>query len=73
MLRVACDAHDMMLAAQKVIDQHGIVIVDRFGCLKSNPATVTVRDSRSAFLRALRDLHLDVEPIKSAIGRPHGS
>ena len=72
-LRTACEAHDMMLAAQKLVDKHGVCIPDRFGVLKSNPATVVVRDSRAAFLRALRDLNLDLEPLHPDPGRPRGS
>lgn len=60
-----------MIEANALIKQHGIVIADRFGQLRPNPACTVERDSRSAMLSSLRALNLDLEPL-AGIGRPPG-
>jgi P27 family predicted phage terminase small subunit len=72
-LAAACEAFDRMREAQRIIAAEGICITDRFGQKKQHPATLVERDSRAAYLRALKDLHLDVEPLNDGPGRPAGS
>jgi P27 family predicted phage terminase small subunit len=72
-LTTALEAFDRMKAAQEVIEEHGAVVADRFGQLRCNPATLVERDSRSAMLNALKQLHFDVEPLHETPGRPAGS
>ena len=62
LLRTACEALDEMRRAQAILDRDGPVIEDRFGQQRQHPATLVVRDSRNALLKALRQLNLDVEP-----------
>lgn len=64
------EAYDRMRAAQKLIEEHGLVAPDRFGQLKANPAVLIERDSRAAMLQALKALHLDLEPLNDGPGRP---
>ncbi len=64
-------ALDRLRGAQGILQAEGVVIEDRFGQKKTHPAVLVERDSRSQFLTALRNLNLDLEPLK-AIGRPGG-
>jgi phage terminase small subunit len=68
-LQTALEAFDAMREAQAVVAEHGPCFKDRYGQLRVNPATVIVRDSRAQFLRALKDLNFDLEPLKPG-GRP---
>jgi P27 family predicted phage terminase small subunit len=72
-LSLALEAFDRMREAQKCIKKHGIVIEDRWGQLKANPAVLIERDSRAALLSAFRSLELGLEPIRDKIGRPPGT
>jgi hypothetical protein len=41
---------------KEAIDRDGVVVPDRFGALRTHPAHAVERDSRAAFLQALRQL-----------------
>jgi phage terminase small subunit len=69
----ACESLDAMRAAEALVREHGVCVVDRWGQLKTNPATLAARDARAGFLRALAGLRLDIEPLRDAPGRPPGS
>ena len=69
---IAMEALDRMREAQMLIKERGICTQDRFGQLRSNPATIVERDARSAMLAALRALHLDLEPIRDRAARLPG-
>ncbi len=71
-LEAACTALDRMNAARKEIQDRGILVEDRFGVPKANPAVAVERDARTAFLRAVRNLDLDIEPPKDALPRLAG-
>jgi hypothetical protein len=66
-LAVALEAFDRMRGAQRTIRREGLVVKG-----KAHPATVIERDARLAMLRALRQLNLDVEPLRDKAGRPPG-
>jgi P27 family predicted phage terminase small subunit len=71
LLESALRCFDRMNEAAKLIAEHGVAIKDRYGQLKSNPATTVERDSRAAMLSAFKQLNLDVlPPMKN--GRPPG-
>jgi P27 family predicted phage terminase small subunit len=72
LLEVALTAFDRMRQAQRAIAEHGVTVVDRWGQIKTNPATTIERDSRAGMLQAFRDLRLDVEPLRDGPGRPPG-
>lgn len=59
-LEAACDARDRMDQARTAIETDGAYISGRFG-MKAHPALAVERDSRTAMLRALRELGLDLE------------
>ena len=60
-----------MRQAQRDISENGLKVVDRFGQDKTNPAVVIERDCINAMMRILKQLNLDLEPLK-AVGRPPG-
>jgi phage terminase small subunit len=72
LLTAAAEALDRMRAAQAAIATHGEMVLDRYQQLKTNPACVLERDSRVGFLAALRQLNLDIEPLRDGPGRPPG-
>ena len=59
-LLVALEAFDRMREAQAAIRRDGAYVDGRWG-LRAHPALATERDSRTAFLRAQRELGLDLE------------
>lgn len=58
-LEIALQAWDRMHEARKVLDAEGPTYVDRFGAPRSRPEIAHERDSRTAFIRAWRELGLD--------------
>ena len=71
-LLALCEAFDRMKSAQKIIANEGARVTDRFGQVKSHPLCSVERDARSAVYAGLKNLNLDLEPLKN-IGRPGGS
>lgn len=59
-LTVALEAYDRMREAQEAVRRDGAYIEGRFG-MKAHPGLSIERDSRTAFLRAQRELGLDLE------------
>jgi P27 family predicted phage terminase small subunit len=59
-LMAALESWDRMREAQAAIRKDGAYTEGRFG-LKAHPALAIERDSRTAFLRAQRELGLDLE------------
>lgn len=59
-LMVALEALDRMREAQAAVTRDGAYVEGRFG-MKSHPGLAVERDSRIAFLRAQRELGLDLE------------
>jgi len=72
-LRAGLEAFDRMRGAQRAIAKDGLTVRDRWGQVKVHPCTTVERDSRAQFLAALRQLNLDLEPLRDRIGRPGGS
>ena len=72
LLETALTALDRMREAQRQLEQDGSVLTDRFGQKKAHPATVLERDSRAGLISALRQLNLDIEPLRDRPGRPAG-
>ena len=57
----ACEAWDRGVQAREVIDREGLTYEDRFGAPRARPEIAVERDARIAFLRAIRELDLDVD------------
>jgi P27 family predicted phage terminase small subunit len=73
LLTTACEALDRMRAAQAAIKRHGETVLDRYGCVKLNPACGLEKDSRNGMVLALKCLNLDLEPVRDRVGRPDRS
>ncbi len=71
-LQTACEAFDRMREAQKNIQRDGMTVMDRWGQIKAHPLCSVERDSRAQFLSALKQLNLDLEPLRDGPGRPGG-
>ena len=71
LLGVAMEAFDRLRQAQEILAKEGLIEKDRFGQKRPHPAGVIERDARTAFLRALKQLNLDVE-LPGPVGRPPG-
>jgi P27 family predicted phage terminase small subunit len=71
-LTAALEAFDRAAAAKALPDADGPVVEDRWGQKKAHPAASIERDSRAAFLAAVKQLNLDIEPLRDGVGRPPG-
>ncbi len=66
-LQTALESFDRMRGAQALIKKHGLTVKGR-----AHPAVQIERDARLAMLKALRQLNLDLEPLRDGPGRPPG-
>jgi P27 family predicted phage terminase small subunit len=71
-LQNALESFDEMRAAQAILRREGLIIRDRFGQQRQNPATLVERDARMAMARYFRALNLDIEPLNERPGRKPG-
>ena len=71
LLRAAAEAADRVASCRRQLDEQGEVIVIK-GIPRAHPAAAIERDSRAALIRALKELHLDLEPLRDRPGRPAG-
>lgn len=71
-LQTGLEAFDRMRRAQALLKSAGEVVNDRFGQEKAHPAIIIERDSRAAMMSALRQLNLDLEPLRASNRRPVG-
>jgi len=67
---VAGECLDRLRAAQAAIKADGLTVTDRYGCPKCHPACTVEKDARNGLLAALRQLNLDLEPLRDSRGRP---
>ena len=69
-LTVAAERLDRVAEARARVKRDGPYVRDRFGQLKAHPALAVERDATVGFLRAARELGLDVdEPNEARPGR----
>jgi len=61
-LQTAAESWDRHQQARRIVAKDGIVILDRFGQKRNHPALETERYYKNLFLRAVRELGLDVTP-----------
>lgn len=71
-LRQAMRAHERARTAREQIAQEGATQVDRWGQVKPHPLLAAERDGRSQFFLGLKQLNLDLEPLRDGPGRPPG-
>ena len=72
LLETALQAWDRMRQAQELILRNGPVIVVAGERPQAHPGIAIERDSRAAFLHAMKALNLDLEPLRAGPGRPPG-
>jgi phage terminase small subunit len=63
-LLCAAEAWDRKEEARAALNEHGLSYVDDRGMIRQRPEVAVERDSRTAYLRAMRELKLDAEPPK---------
>ena len=63
-LRAASEAWDLYQYARAELAKHGLTYTDDKGMIRPRPEAAIARDARTSFLRAVRELRLDVEPPK---------
>jgi P27 family predicted phage terminase small subunit len=68
-LRTAMESLDRLRGAQAILRAEGICVKDRFGQPRQHPATMVERDAKTALLRSLKALNLDIQP-PGPVGRP---
>lgn len=61
-LQAALEAWDRGQEARRLLKAEGIIVRDRFGAPRAHPCIGIERDSRLAWLRAMRELDLEGEP-----------
>jgi hypothetical protein len=72
LLRQAAEAADRIASVRQQIDEQGELLVVK-GVPRVNPLCAVERDQRAALVRCLRNLNLDLEPLRDRPGRPSGS
>ena len=72
LLQTACECADLEADAMAQARSEGLSSVDRYGQRRPHPLLSVARDARGQMLAALRQLHLDVEPLRDRPGRPAG-
>lgn len=71
LLTVAAESWDRARSAREAIDvAGGPICQDRFGQDRAHPGIAVERDSRAQLLAALKQLNLDLEPLRDGPGRP---
>lgn len=70
LLESALSAFDRWQDARKILKREGAMVRDRFGQRQTHPAVGVERDSKATMVRALKELHLDLEPLRDGPGRP---
>jgi P27 family predicted phage terminase small subunit len=61
-LQSACEAWDLYQHARAELNKYGLTFTDDKGMVRARPEAAIARDARTSFLRALRELKLDVDP-----------
>jgi len=72
LLESALTSFDRWQGARMILAREGTVARDRFGQRQVHPAVAIERDAKDSMQRALRELHLDLEPLNDKPGRPPG-
>ena len=73
LLQSACEQLDRADSARREIEEHGVILLDRFQQRKQNPAVEVERQAHATFLRCLREMGLDVDPPESRGHRRAGT
>jgi P27 family predicted phage terminase small subunit len=63
LLQACCESWDRCEEARKILAKQGLTIAGSRGGLQAHPAVQIERDARTLFVRCLRELDLDSEPV----------
>ena len=69
LLEQACHCLDRIAQAKSAIDEQGILIADRFGQTKENPASHVEISNKRMFKALVRELGLDVAAVDEGYDR----
>lgn len=69
LLTIAAEAWDQAQAAREVISQEGSTYNDRFGAPHARPEVKVQHDAKNTYMRALRELDLDLQEPPPPAGR----
>ena len=72
LLATAMECYDRMKSASAVLDDEGPCFRDRHGQARPHPAAAVETTNRSQMMTALKNLNLDLEPLRDRVGRPGG-
>jgi phage terminase small subunit len=71
LLQVCAESWDLGQRARQELENAGsLTYTDRFGGVRPLPQISIMRDAKTQFMRALRELGLDIEPPRPEAGRP---
>jgi P27 family predicted phage terminase small subunit len=73
LLQVALEAFDRMRQCQEAIRAEGIIARGSKRQPRAHPLLAVERDARGQMLAALKQLNLDIEPLRDGPGRPPGT
>jgi phage terminase small subunit len=73
LLQSFADADTTERNGQDKINKEGMTCMDRFGQVKAHPLLCVIRDARAQKLMILKQLNLDLEPLRDGVGRPPGN
>ena len=68
LLTTAAECLDRIRAAQVAIEAHGELVQDRYGQMKVSPACQLEKEARNGLLLALKQMNLDLEPLRDMRG-----
>jgi P27 family predicted phage terminase small subunit len=60
LLTIACESWDRREQAREALRTEGLTVRDVKGIVKTHPAVAIERDSTTIFIKALRELNLDI-------------
>jgi hypothetical protein len=71
LLETAAKSYDDWIGARAILTEEGLTVPSPAG-RKAHPAVRLVEVAHRNMMAALRQLHLDVEPLRAGPGRPSG-
>jgi P27 family predicted phage terminase small subunit len=72
LLQTALEAFDRMRGAQAAIERDGATVRGSTKQIVAHPLIAVERDARAQMLSAIKQLNLDLEPLRDRPGRPGG-
>ena len=72
LLLIAAESWDRRSEAREILQQAGLTTADKYGTVKPHPCVAIERDAKNQFMRAIRELGLDIadEPVRPPSTQP---